>query len=250
MLAPRLGLIGPKEDTGGPDGKSRTLKLADYLLPSFAVPAGADVAFGLAPDEDPLGNDEVGCCAVAGPGHYARWEDQLCRRPTEVTADRVLADYAEISGYVPGDPSTDVGTYAIDVMKAWRSRGLFGLPPIAAYARVNLYDRAELEAAVFLLGGAFLCLALPRRVASGDLFEADTWDVATDDGGAAGGHLVLLQGDTVNTWGRRVLITPAFIARYCWEAWAVVSRHGMRDGRAFSGLDLDGLMQAVDVVSG
>jgi hypothetical protein len=60
---------------------------------------------------------------------------------------------------------------------------------------------------------------------------------------------VLLQGDTCNTWGKRVLVTPGFVARYCWEAWAVVSSRGMRDGRAFSGLDHAGLMRAVAAVT-
>jgi hypothetical protein len=244
MLQPKLGLIGPKADRLG-----RTLKLVDFLRPGFAVPYNCDTAFGLAPDTDPLGNLDVGDCAVAGPGHFERWEDLCCGRPMSADESGILHDYSAIGGYVPGDPETDGGCFAIDVMNYWRKTGICGRK-IDAFATVDHYDREQVQMASFLLGGAFLCLSLPRLVASGDMFEADTWDVAGDDGGHAGNHLVLLQGDCCNTWGRRVRVTPAFISRYCFEAWGVVSKHGLRDGRAYSGLDLVAMGQALAAVTG
>jgi hypothetical protein len=244
MNTPKLGIKDHKEDPHG-----RTLKLRDFLVPGFAVPAACDLTFGLAADTDPLGNLDVGCCAVAGPGHFARWEDQLCERQPSADEAAILREYSAISGYVPGDEATDNGCYAIDVFKRWRKAGLFGRT-IDAFATVDHYDRDQLQAATFLLGGTFLCLDLPRRVAGGSIFEADVWDVAGDDGGTAGGHLVYRYGDCCNTWGRRVLVMPSFIARYCYEAWAVVSRHGLRGGLGFGGIDLARMSEALAAVTG
>ena len=243
-MEPKLGLIGPKADPRG-----RTLKLKDFLKPDLAYPAACDLTMGLTPDTDDLGNKEVGCCAVAGPGHFVRWEDQFVQRPERVQADDVLREYSALTGYVPGDASTDTGTYAIDVMKRWRNVSLFG-SQIEAYALVDTYNADEIAKATFLLGGVFLCFSLPRKVKSGDIFSATVWDVADDDGGVAGGHLVWRYGDPVNSWGLPILVMPAFIARYAYEAWAVVSAESVQPwGRAFSGLDIVGLRAALAAVT-
>jgi len=234
----KLGLCGHKEDP-----LRRTLRLRDFLVPGFAVPASCDVTFGLVPDDDPLANDVLGVCGLAGPGHFERWEDQLCRRQTVVDGAAVRREY-EAFGYVPGDPSTDGGVFALDVFKRWRSVGLFGRT-IDAFAQVDFYDRNQTAAATFLLGGVFLCFNLPRSCQG-----RDVWEVVDDDGGSWGGHMALLQGDTVNSWGQRIRVERSFISRYCFDAYAVVSRAGLRDGRAYSGLDIVAMGRALAAVTG
>jgi len=222
----------------------RTLRLRNFIQqPGLAVAAECDLTFGLPRDSDPLANDYLGVCGLAAPGHFARWEDARAKRPTEVNEIAVVREYQRF-GYRTGDPTTDKGVYALDVMKHWRSEGLFGRH-IAAFAHVDHYDTQQVQTAVFLLGGVFLCLSLPKKVAAGSIYEADVWDVAKDDGGREGGHMVWLYGDLCNTWGKQVLITPAFRARYAFEAYAVVSQWSLHDGRSFAGLDLDGLLRAV-----
>lgn len=236
----KLGLKGHKEDPRG-----RTLKLGDFLVPErFAVVANADLALDYPPDRDPLGNDAVGNCGIAGPGHFARWEDARCGLATAIDAAAVLREY-EAFGYVPDDPSTDNGVYALDVFKRWRSVGMFGRQ-IEAFAQVDYFDAAQVQAAVFLLGGWFACYNLPRSVQG-----LDYWDVEEDDGGSWGGHLVWHDGtDTCNSWGQRILVTPRFRSRYCFDGYAVVSPHGLRQGLGFGGLDLDKMRAALAVVTG
>lgn len=242
----KLGLRGHKEDRLG-----RTLRLADFLT-DFSYPANCDITEGLAPDEDDLGNASVGLCALAGPAHKERWLDQLNKRPPRVAADVVIAQYSAMTGYVPGDESTDNGTYALDVFRAWKKDGLFGLPPIEAYAQVNYLDAEEVRKATFLSGGTFLCLSLPKRVAAGDPRDVDVWDVPPDGdfGGELGGHLVWLYGDCCNSWGRQIVVTPAFIAARAYDAFVAFGPDDLLPGgRAFSGLDLAGLRAAVKAVT-
>lgn len=242
-MTPKLGLAGHKEDARG-----RTLKLRDFLRPELAVPHNSDNTDGMVYDSDPLANDVLGVCGIAAPGHFERWEDQLCKRPTVVDGEAVTAEYRNF-GYIPGDPTSDNGVYALDVFKRWRRDGLFGRK-IDAFAQVDYFDRDQTQAASFALGGTFLCLNLPKRVKAGSIYEADVWEVADDDGGPLGGHMVLLQGDSGNSWGKKIAIPHPFVLRYCFDAFAVVSRHGLREGRAFSGLDIDALTAALLYVTG
>jgi hypothetical protein len=233
-----LGLAGHKVDPRG-----RTLRMRDFLAPTLAYPAACDLMAGLEPDTDDLKNKYVGLCALAGPGHFTRWEDRYCGRPDRVHGDEVLAEYkAMVPGYDPADPSSDTGLYWLDVAKRWRKQGLFGLPPILAFGSVDYFDPDEVARAKFCLGGVFFCFNLPNKVKDGSIFEAPIWDVAEDDGGVAGGHLVW----DGNSWGAQKLITPAFVARYCFDAGAVVSAESIKPGgRAYSGLDLAGLVTAL-----
>lgn len=96
-------------------------------------------------------------------------------------------------------------------------------------------------------GKVLLCFNLPRSVQG-----RDVWDVAGDDGGTWGGHLVWANAtNRVNSWGQQILVTPAFIEQYAFDAIAVVSADAIKpDGRAFSGLDLGGLREALAEVTG
>jgi hypothetical protein len=241
LTTPKLGLIGHKEDRLG-----RTLKLKDFIKRDFAYPAACDLTFGMEPDTDPLGNQDTGLCALAGPGHFARWEDQLCGRPLRVTEAHVRREYKEmVPDFDPAIPETDTGLYALDVFVKWRKVGLFGLPPIKSFFQVDYFDPEQIAASTFL-GGVFFCFNLPNEVADGSIFEASTWAPSPNGSGMAGGHLIWDR----NSWGERKYPTQPFIARYCFDAFAVVSKESIKpDGRAYSGLDLGGLQEALTAVT-
>jgi hypothetical protein len=244
----KLGDKGPKYDHLG-----RTLKLGDFIAPTLAYPEACDLTEGLASDEDDLGNTSIGLCALAAPAHKVRWLDQLRRVPPRVDTDKVVAQYSALTGYVPGDDSTDNGTYALDVFRTWRKSGLFGLPPVTAFAQVNYLDAEEVAKATFLAGGVFLCLSLPKRVRDGDPRDVDVWDVPLggDFGGELGGHMVWLHGSCCNSWGRQIVVTPELIAARTYDAFVAFGEDDLLPGgRAFSGLDLAGLRAAVAAVTG
>lgn len=244
MKTPKLGLAGHKEDPRG-----RTLKLRDFLVSGLAAPAACDLTTQTGRDTDDLGNTDVGDCAIAGPGHFVNWEDDLNHRPRTATRARTIDEYQNF-GYVPGDESTDTGCYALDVMKWWRSVGLFGRK-IKAFAQVNYFNPEEVAKAIFLLGGVFLCMALPKKVKDGSIFTAKLWEPAADDGGPAGGHFMWCEGSNlVNSWGERIRPDDAMIERYCFDAYAVVSEDAITpNGRAFSGLDIAGMGEALASVT-
>ena len=244
MKTPRLGLAGHREDKRG-----RTLKLKDFLRPGLAYPAACDLTTDVGRDTDDLGNVDVGCCAIAGPGHFFRWEDRVHGLPETIGRAQVIDGYQHF-GYVPGDDSTDNGCYALDVMKWLRKDGLSGRR-IRAFAQVNYFDPDELAAATFMLGGVFLCFQLPRRVRDGSIYTADAWEPAVEDGGLAGGHMVWLEGSNLaNSWGLRKRLVQEMTSRYCFDAYAVVSETACAEGgRAYSGLDLAGLDDALRSVT-
>lgn len=238
----KLGLSGHAED-------SRTLKLSDFVSRDFAWPAAYDLCHfaRVQFDADPLGNIEVGDCVIAAAAHAQRWADAVAGKATTVDTAAVLAEYANF-GYDPARPDeTDNGVLALTMFRKWRSEGICGRK-IDAFAQVNPWRSDDLAMAGFLLGGIFLCFDLPQSVRG-----KNTWDVPGpgDEQGSWGPHMVWSYGSgLVNSWGRPILYTDAFRDRYLFDAFAVVDRAQFVAGRAPSGLDYDGLMDAVRTVAG
>jgi hypothetical protein len=238
----KLGLAGHREDPRG-----RTLKLRDFLKLDFAVPAACDldVDAHLPRETDALGNLDVGCCGPAAAAKFARWEDRIRGVEPSVTEADVLREYAALSGWTPDDPTSDVGIYALDMFRKWRTDGLFGRR-IGAFAQVDFFDDDERNFATFCLGGVLLCMNIPNVA-----MESDTWDGRQPDGGPAGGHMVRQNGThTVQSWKWTPYCNSAFVHRYAFDAYAVFSEESIKgDGRSFSGLDLGGLREALAAVT-
>ena len=241
---PKLG--GRTRDEHEADPRhARILKLADFRATptpiSFA--AAVDLTDNLPPDTDDLGNVDVGDCGVAGPGHQIAWMDTRTERSQRVTADGVLADYYAITG------GPDVGVQAADVFDYWTKTGICGCK-IGAHLAIDLANDQDLSAAMFELGGVHLLLQLPKCVQG-----ADKWDVPSgDDGGVWGGHWVWAHAKSglwiVNSWGQHIPVTPAFIARYAYAAYAALTNDMLDDatGLSFAGLDLPGLNAALEAL--
>ena len=110
--------------------------------------------------------------------------------------------------------------------------------------------------AINIFGGCYIGVALPVSAQ-----RQETWTVPqggpTGQGapGSWGGHAVICvaynpRRVTCITWGRAKQMTWRFFTTYCEEAYAVVSKDWLcRDGKAPVGLDLDGLMAAVQQLS-
>ena len=105
----------------------RTLQLARYLPAAPALPApppsvdysAAVTAWGM------MGNDRVGDCALAGMGHAdLLWAANAERRRLRITTAMVIAAYSKVTGYVPGDASTDRGTALLDALRFWHKQGI------------------------------------------------------------------------------------------------------------------------------
>jgi hypothetical protein len=224
----KLGKLPAKVD-------GRTLRLERYLVSEALpeVPAARDLAFGHDYDTDPLGNDAVGDCAYAAPGHLIALASRLSGLPNPVTAAGVLAAYSAGTGYDPAVPGSDKGAYLLDVLKQWRGEGICGVR-CEAFVSVAL-DHAD--AALDLFGGVIVGLQLPESC-----FASDLWDDVDPNSPIAGGHAVYVHAVSpgiwvCDSWGQRRAMTRAFVYARADEAFAAL----LPDRPAPSGLDLASL---------
>jgi hypothetical protein len=238
-----------------PSKLCRTLKLEHYAADAMTefVPPAFDWAIGV-PDFMDL-NDRLGDCVVAGMAKTVRsWVANLPTGPqlVTITDDQILDVYKKGAGYNPADPSTDQGWDLLSALSYWQRIGIAG-HKIGAYAAVNPAQKAMPRAALFLFGGLYVAFDLPASI--WDQMDAGKpWDVVSNDGGSIGGHCVTIQGIAPNgnliclTWGQRQEITWAFFAKYCFEAYAIISQEYLSGGLTVSGLDIARLTKDLALV--
>jgi hypothetical protein len=177
-------------------------------------------------------NDTIGDCTCAAAGHMIEcWTTNVGDPFTPADAD-VVAMYSAVSGYVPGNPATDVGATCEDALNYWMNTGLAG-HKIAGFMSFDPKVRTDHEDSVDLFGGVYLGVQMPLS-AQAQTGPGLVWDVppggATGDGepGSWGGHAVPIvaydsTGVTVVTWGALQKATWAFVSTYADEAYAVLA---------------------------
>lgn len=223
-LIRKLGRITSRHDP-------RTLRLARYLdvsalppVPAAWVGWRAKVSgWGM------FANDVFGCCTFSALGHAIQtWTANDGIETAPADADVVAAYKHATGGYclwgnIPNPLWRDSGCQMLDALKYARANGI-GTHKIGAYVSVNLHVPAELLAARYLFGGLYLGLNLPISVQG-----KETWDGAdtTCNGipGSWGGHATWwpARANTLVTWNTDQPFTDDFFARYCDEAWAILS---------------------------
>jgi hypothetical protein len=227
----------------------RTLRFGDYLTRALPPPpavieapdyvaqlgndAGDDSELGM------LGNDTVGNCTCAGFGHAAQtWTARNGAEFTITTAD-VMPVYQAVTGYVPGDPSTDLGADPLAVLKYIRKHGMAG-HQLGAFAGMRC-DQMHMRQAVAIFGLAYLCLAPPEDL---DPTDPAMWSDTSAPPATEEGHVAIIvayneRGPTFVTWGRRQEATWAWTRRYTVGAIALLSPDEPGpNGRAPNGFDM------------
>lgn len=220
----RLGKLAPRHD-------ARTFKLEKYLLqlpPLLSAVTWADKVT----QWQMFLNDQLGDCAIAAPAHMEMLWSAYASTEFAPTDTEVIAAYEAVSGYKPGDPSTDNGCIELDVLRYWKTVGIAD-HKIEAYMSIEPANINHLKAAIMLFGGAYIGLALPVT-ASAQIDANSAWDVVDGDlagdsePGSWGGHAINLIGyNTLGfvgvTWGALQPMTTRFIQAYMDEAWAILS---------------------------
>lgn len=218
----------------------RTFKLSRYLPTLPPVPPAADwsgkvAAWGM------MANDSVGDCTCAAAGHLEMlWTSEAGIEFTPADAD-VLAAYSAISGYNPGDANSDQGADELSVLNYWRQTGI-ACRRIYSFATVNVSNLAEVRAAVALFGGLYIGVQLPQSAM--DAVDAGAPWINVSDQNILGGHAVPIvaydtNGLTCITWGKPQRMTWDWFAKYCDEAYVVLSPDWIANsGQAPSGFDL------------
>jgi hypothetical protein len=252
----QLGKRAPRID-------KRTLQLKDYLkLPEEEVSitrgktdSGIEI-IGMAVGLPPLfpaqswltkvpswpmyGNDVVGDCVLAYVGHQIQiWESWNSPNVAPPTKAQIEGAYSAITGWVPGDPSTDNGAVIIDVLNYWRKTGIAGRK-ILAYAQITPGDVRMIRESVKLFGGTCLGVALPASAQTQTIWTRPKLITGEGAPGSWGGHCVPAGAynwlyhnsfnpnwpwihETVITWGAEMLVGDGFLYAYNDEAYAVFS---------------------------
>ncbi len=248
-----LGKQAPKLD-------KRTLKLEDYLQYGKLPPIPKGIDWGTPVTSWPMmKNDAVGDCTIAGAGHMVQtWTANAAKSPIIIPDAQILAAYSAVGGYDPKDPSTDNGCVELDVLNYWRKTGIGGTK-ITAFAAVSPKRADLVKASIYLFGGLYLGVALPKSAQA----QTDTgiWSVPKNglrgDGkpGTWGGHCVPIVAFNdkfldVITWGLRVRMTWNFFYAYCDESYSIFSPNWLKDGHAApNGVDYKSLLKDLKLVT-
>lgn len=215
----KLGRLAPKPH-------KNTLKFSDYLKPNAALPAPPSKAFWEYKMNDwkMLKNDEVGDCVFAAMGHMLmNW---TAHEGDEVipTDDQIIEAYSAVTGYVPGDESTDNGTSMTDGYAYWQSKGVAG-HKIDGWVSIDYTNLDHVKLGIYLFGGVNPGINVPQSAI--DQFNAGMpWEQS--DSPIVGGHSIPVlgygsQGCTCITWAKRQPMSWAFFQDYTEELYAPLS---------------------------
>jgi hypothetical protein len=194
----------------------------------------------------------AGDCVFAGGDHETLLWTTEGGNPAEFNGKTAISDYSAVTGYVIGDPNTDVGTDVITALNYRRKTGLIDIlgnrHKIGAYvaldvSKINAGDFSEFDEALFLFGAVAIGIRFPASAMT-QFDNGQPWDVVADDGGIEGGHYIPAvekypdgTSDCV-TWAKPQRVTAAFWSKYVDEAYAILSPEMLRQDKSPEGFDL------------
>lgn len=170
-----------------------------------------------------FGNDVEGDCVIAA---RARRIGLLTGNATGTsfiyTLPQVNKEYGRVGGYVVGDPTTDNGCDPVTSANDGVKNGYADGSHDEGWVAVNAADQREVMIGNDVTSGAMdLAMSLPAAWLADKMpqKDGDVWDVAGDPV-AENGHDVAVvdhdasRGVLIDTWGLRVWVTWAALAKY------------------------------------
>jgi hypothetical protein len=213
-------------------------------------------------------NDQLGDCTIAGAAHMFAAMSVYAGHPEPSFSDKeIVTAYSAVSGYVPGDPSTDNGADLQTVLEYLRGTGMTDTTgkthKAAGYAAFgNPADEVLLAQVLETFGSVYVGVELPDS-AEQEFADGQPWDWQPGSQ-IAGGHCIALQKRSVGgtgvleyiTWGTVQKATRGFQYHYAGppgnangECWAVVTQDWLTaSGDSISGLDLSQLLSDLQYV--
>lgn len=226
------------------------LDLETYSSTGFpAPPATFGTLTGLqAIAWDMDGNDTLGDCTIAGADHVIAAENAL------LNTNDPRPDLAILEAQYKVLSPNDQGCVIANVLQTWRGSGLFqmagGANKIGQYAPFDHRSKTQFHQVIAYTGNAYLGIACPqsaqqqfsKQLQTGQLVP---WTVVPGSQ-IEGGHCIVAVGYEAEgilcvTWGAIVLVTWAFLTKYCDEGWAIVSQELTEKGTDPLGLDIQQL---------
>jgi hypothetical protein len=236
----------------------RTLKMAKYLPATLPVEPDVFDWSTKMTDIGSMGNLTYGDCGIAAPGHAEQsWSSLTETQQIIIPDDQILQAYSDVSGFKPGDPSTDTGVDMLSVCKYWRGTGVGGRQ-IRAFASIDKGDDKTIGFCTWAFGGLYGGLALPLSCQNQLLWTYTPGGTNGDPTpNSWGGHAIWIVGrDKIRrtikfvSWGALMEMTYEFWDVYGDESYACLSSGDWAEQNvAPSGIDLATLDADVQAVA-
>ncbi len=257
----RTGMIYPRVD-------KRDLLFAKYAETLAPPPSSIDWVSALKGQYGMLGNDTAGDCCEAAAYHELQRQTTYAGKPFTPTTAEAIGLYSTLTGYVPGDPSTDNGTDPTQMLNYMVSNGLSG-HKIAAWVTVDPTRPTQVKQSIDLFGGVLIAWALPVAAQNpltglngypcwnmelpgigGSDGVPGSWGGHLTDGGQYGTDAKGNQGLQTVTWGQLYDVTWAYLSAYSTAIYAVVTQDWIeKDGKSPSGFDTATLLADLKLVT-
>jgi len=245
----RIGQVIGK--TGKPKAikDPRSFKVSDYLaLHQLQIPDAHDWTIAKKNEWGVFGNDSISNCTCAAAGHMIKCWTANSSTEFEISEEAILNTYITLSKYNPITKENDDGVYMLDALKYWRKNGI-DQHRIRVFATVP-HDRREfVKASIYLFGGIYVGLLLPKSIEHQEIWEVKPGGLSGDNEPFSwGGHAVaILAYDeeylTCITFGHEKKMTWDFWETYNDEAYAIITQDFMKGDKNPLGLNLAAMEQ-------
>ena len=236
---------------------SRTFDLSDYLHQENLGEVPQEYNWGkkIPPDKwGTLGNLKMNNCTCAAAGHLIMTWTSNIERLHRPTTRAIVEAYTTVTGYNPETDGIGEPVEAIKTLKFWRKHGIDNRK-IIAFAKLDFKNREELIQAIYLYGGCYIGMNLPKS-AEKQYFESKKWTVPRGGAKGAGepgswlGHALIITGYKKNdlravTWGKEITMTLDFWETYVDESYAIFSEDFIKDDKTPTKIDVDVLRKEI-----
>lgn len=248
----------------GPSRFAAELRLSDYLVrdpfPTVDLSTTSDFTSGIS-SWGMLGNDQYGCCGVAGDAHLNMANGWTAKEEAPgagnwPSAAEVVEAYFTYEGSPGGkpDPSYDKGVDLGEWLLYRTTHKLGPLDTIGGFASLDYTNTAELAGALATFGGLY-CGIVVTQTDMEEFEEGLPWTNTTDTT-PIGGHCVpiLYRGPK---WGK--VVTWGAVQSFSWpwwqafgeEAWVVFTPEQMdAPGGLFNGVNVTKLGADIKALHG
>jgi hypothetical protein len=195
--------------------------LNDYIRVNLPTPPSSFDYSNKVSDYPMALNDTYGDCTIAGIIHMLQLIYAEVGETFEYPGDEAVKEE-----YFKLTEGEDSGLIEHQVLRRWMKDGIFN-NKISAYAPVNIKNRKEMAAAIYLFGSVYLGVEMPAN-AEQQFENHEPWHLVNEDPQEpAGGHCVVATGCNrfgidIITWGSTESMTWGWWEEYGSEAWVVI----------------------------
>jgi len=204
-----------------------------------------------------MGNFRTNLCTCAAAGHQIMTWTSSTGRLLRPKNEDIMKAYCDVTKYIPETDENDEGVEALKVLKYWRKTGIAG-HKILAFAKLEDKNREQLKQAIYLFGGCYVGLNLPKT-ADRQYNTTKKWTIARKgkkkdaEKGSWFGHAVLITGYKdeelkIVTWGREMVMTMDFWEAYAEESYAIFSEMFIKHDKTPTGVDISVLLNDIDTI--